>query len=70
MNSGWVEGDEGTTNSNLRWMKDHEEFWSAEWLPDVWHNIAYEVVSSSPFSDPASSAYIRFAACRGGVVST
>jgi hypothetical protein len=46
MKYGWISGESGTSNPNLQWMTNQQSRWKAEWKPNVWHNIAYEVVSS------------------------
>jgi hypothetical protein len=45
MKYGWISGEQGTSNANLQFMVSQKSLWKAEWLPNVWHNIAYEIVS-------------------------
>jgi hypothetical protein len=42
---GWISGESGTSNPNLQWMVSQKSYWKVEWKPDVWHNVAYEIVS-------------------------
>jgi hypothetical protein len=41
---GWISGEQGTSNPNLQWMTNQKSQWKTEWKPDVWHNVAYEIV--------------------------
>ncbi|KAL2109884.1 hypothetical protein VUR80DRAFT_1890 [Thermomyces stellatus] len=43
MKYGWISGEPGEENVNLQFMVGQEGLWQTEWLPDVWHNIAYEI---------------------------
>lgn len=45
MKYGWISGEQGTSNPNLQFMVSQKSLWKTEWKPDVWHNIAYEIVS-------------------------
>ena len=45
---GWISGEQGTSNPNLQWMTSQQSHWKVEWKPDVWHNVAYEIVSLPP----------------------
>lgn len=45
MKYGWISGEQGTENPNLQFMVSQKGLWKTEWAPDVWHNIAYEIVS-------------------------
>lgn len=45
MKYGWISGESGTSNPNLQWMVSQRSYWKAEWKPNVWHNVAYEIVS-------------------------
>lgn len=45
MKYGWISGDQGEENVNLQFMVGGQGLWEAEWEADVWHNIAYEIVS-------------------------
>ena len=47
LKSGWISGAQGTSNPNLQWMVSQQSQWKTEWKPDVWHNVAYEIVSRS-----------------------
>ena len=44
MKYGWISGEQGTSNPNLQFMVSQKSLWKTEWLPNVWHNIAYEIV--------------------------
>lgn len=48
MKYGWISGEQGESNVNLQWMTNQQSHWKTEWKPDVWHNIAYEIVCSYP----------------------
>lgn len=41
---GWVNGEQGTSNTNLQWMVGGQSKWKVELVADVWHNVAYEIV--------------------------
>ena len=41
---GWISGEQGTSNPNLQWMTSQKSHWKTEWEPEVWHNVAYEIV--------------------------
>jgi hypothetical protein len=41
---GWVNGESGTSNTNLQWMVGGQSKWKVELVADVWHNVAYEIV--------------------------
>ncbi len=41
---GWISGEQGTSNPNLQWMVSQKSQWKTEWKPNVWHNVAYEIV--------------------------
>lgn len=43
---GWISGESGTSNPNLQWMTSQNSKWKTEWKAGVWHNVAYEIVSS------------------------
>jgi hypothetical protein len=45
---GWVNGESGTSNTNLQWMVGGQSKWKVELVADVWHNVAYEIVCTSP----------------------
>jgi hypothetical protein len=45
MKYGWISGEQGASNPNLQFMVQQKSLWKTEWKPDVWHNIAYEIVS-------------------------
>jgi hypothetical protein len=48
---GWVNGESGTSNTNLQWFVGGQSKWKVELVADVWHNVAYEIVSlSTPLS--------------------
>lgn len=51
MKYGWISGQAGEENVNLQFMVGQQGLWETEWVADVWHNIAYEIVSFFfPFS--------------------
>lgn len=63
MKSGWISGEQGTSNPNLQFMVSQNSKWKTEWKANVWHNIAYEIVSSfpsSPFPLPLSHSPFHF----------
>lgn len=41
---GWVNGEQGTSNTNLQWMVGGQSKWKVQLEADVWHNVAYEIV--------------------------
>jgi len=41
---GWISGEQGTSNPNLQFMVSQKSLWKTEWKPNVWHNVAYEIV--------------------------
>ncbi|KAK2000022.1 hypothetical protein LX36DRAFT_603893 [Colletotrichum falcatum] len=43
LKSGWISGEQGTSNNNLQFMVQGKSLWKTEWKPDVWHNVAYEI---------------------------
>ncbi|GAP89226.2 putative carbohydrate-binding module family 1 protein [Rosellinia necatrix] len=43
MKSGWISGEQGTSNPNLQFMVSQNSKWKTEWKANVWHNIAYEI---------------------------
>jgi len=47
MKSGWISGSSGNSNPALQWFVGGTSKWSVNWEPDVWHNVAYEIVSAS-----------------------
>ena len=49
MKYGWISGEPGATNPNLQFMVNQQSRWKTEWVPGVWHNIAFEIVGSSTF---------------------
>jgi hypothetical protein len=40
---GWVNGESGTSNTNLQWMVGGQSKWKVELKADEWHNVAYEI---------------------------
>ncbi|KAF2495481.1 hypothetical protein BU16DRAFT_440069, partial [Lophium mytilinum] len=40
---GWVNGEAGTTDTNLQWMVGGTSKWTTSFDADVWHNVAYEI---------------------------
>lgn len=46
---GWVNGEQGTSNTNLQWMVGGQSKWKVQLEADVWHNVAYEIVRSLQF---------------------
>jgi hypothetical protein len=55
---GWVNGESGTSNTNLQWFVGGQSKWKVQLVADEWHNVAYEIVSlSTPlsvFRDPSN----------------
>jgi hypothetical protein len=49
MKYGLISGASGTSDGNLRWFVGGQSKWSVNFAPDVWHNIAYEIVRVHPF---------------------
>ncbi|GKT95536.1 carbohydrate-binding module family 1 protein [Colletotrichum tofieldiae] len=47
LKSGWISGEQATSNTNLQFMVQGKSLWKTEWKPDVWHNVAYEINFSS-----------------------
>lgn len=45
MKYGWISGEQGAANPNLQFMVSQQSKWKTEWKPNVWHNIAFEIVS-------------------------
>jgi hypothetical protein len=43
MKSGWISGEQGTSNPNLQFMVSQNSKWKTEWKANVWHNVAYEI---------------------------
>ncbi len=43
LKAGWLSGSPGTDDPLLRWMVGGNTRWSTEFLPGVWHNVAYEI---------------------------
>ncbi|KAI0133726.1 hypothetical protein BJ170DRAFT_174623 [Xylariales sp. AK1849] len=43
LKAGWLSGESGETDANLRWMANSATQWNVTWEADVWHNIAYEI---------------------------
>jgi hypothetical protein len=53
LKSGWISGATGNSDTRLQWFVGGKSQWSVEWTPDVWHNVAYEIVClSSPTLPP------------------
>jgi hypothetical protein len=44
VDGGWVGGN-GGEDDNLQWMVSGKSHWKTKWVPEVWHNIAYDIVS-------------------------
>ena len=40
---GLISGEQGTSDTNLRWDVGGQSQWNATWDADVWHNVAYEI---------------------------
>ena len=38
-------GQQGTSNPQLQWMIGGQGKWTSAFDADVWHNVAYEIVS-------------------------
>lgn len=43
-----LDGESGTSDANLQWMVGGVSQWKVNWDPNVWHNIAYEIVRQLP----------------------
>lgn len=41
MKAGWISGEAGTSDTNLRWEVGSVSQWSTNFTAGVWHNIAY-----------------------------
>ena len=57
MKYGWISGEAGAENPNLQFMVGQQSRWKTEWLPGVWHNIAFEIVSRPTFFPPVPLAF-------------
>lgn len=71
---GWVNGESGTSNTNLQWMVGGQSKWKVELVADVWHNVAYEIVRSSRFPPVAkwqslTSSPVGFLRQHGGFLA-
>lgn len=55
---GWVNGEQGTSNTNLQWFVGGQSKWKVELVADVWHNVAYEIVSSPPLNIACLTRYM------------
>ena len=40
------DGQSGTSDTRLQWHVGGQSKWAVELVADVWHNVAYEIVSS------------------------
>jgi hypothetical protein len=47
MKYGWISGESATSDNYLQWMVSSQSQWKTVWEADVWHNVAYEIVSGS-----------------------
>lgn len=48
MKYGWVNGNASPApDNNLRWFVGGQSKWNVDWVPDVWHNFAYDINFSS-----------------------
>ena len=55
---GWISGESGTSDPYLQWMTSQKSHWKTEWKPNVWHNVAYEIVrSANPLPDSSCSLF-------------
>ena len=52
LKSGWISGEAGTSDPLLRWDISGQTKWSTNWEADVWHNVAYGIVSSTRETSP------------------
>ena len=43
MKYGLISGEQGTSDTNLRWEVGMQSQWNTTWAADVWHNIAYDI---------------------------
>ena len=64
MKYGWISGEAGAENPNLQFMVGQQSRWKTEWLPGVWHNIAFEIVSRPIFFPPVPLAFFLFLSLR------
>lgn len=46
---GWISGESGTSDPYLQFMISQNSKWKTEWKAGVWHNVAFEIVSSFAF---------------------
>lgn len=46
MKAGWISGKAGTSDPLLRWDVGGITMWSVNWDADIWHNVAYVIVSA------------------------
>jgi hypothetical protein len=58
---GWVNGESGTSNTNLQWMVGGQSKWKVQLDADVWHNVAYEIVCSDSLLHVAHKYLIHVA---------
>ncbi|KAL0632611.1 hypothetical protein Q9L58_008501 [Maublancomyces gigas] len=48
MKYGWINGNASPApDNNLRWFVGGQSKWNVDWVPDVWHNFAYDINFSS-----------------------
>lgn len=44
MKYGWINGNASPApDNNLRWFVGGQSKWNVDWVPDVWHNFAYDI---------------------------
>lgn len=62
---GWISGESGTSDPYLQWMTSQKSHWKTEWKPNVWHNVAYEIVRTAiPPRLPRISSFLPpFCSC-------
>jgi hypothetical protein len=44
--AGWISGEAGTSDPLLKWDVGGVTKWSVNWDADIWHNVAYAIVSA------------------------
>jgi len=55
----FADGEQGNEDRNLQWMVGGQSKWKTEWKPEVWHNIAYEIVRVLSDSYPGSKLMMK-----------
>lgn len=67
MKAGWISGEAGTSDTNLRWDVGGVTQWSTNFTAGVWHNVAYvsKPLPEYNFSLPLSPSLSLFLADKG-----